>query len=63
MVGRSKKKNETLLWRRFSNSKCKVVAMEDIRANGLEILGTCAGPLEAGRTFLKKKVEAQVATL
>lgn len=44
-------------------SKCKTLGMEDIRANGMEILGTCVGPESARRVFLTKKVDAQIAKL
>jgi hypothetical protein len=44
-------------------SKCKTFDMEDIRREGMKVLGTMIGPEPARRAFLTAKVDAQIAKL
>jgi hypothetical protein len=43
--------------------KCAEVSLDDVRENGLEVLGTMVGPAQARQAFLEAKVEKQVAVL
>jgi hypothetical protein len=47
----------------LNESKCRTYDIERIQEEGLEVLGTCIGPETARRTFLNKKVDAQIAKL
>ena len=40
-------------------TKSKLVALQDARTNGLQLLGTCLGPTEARERFLLAKIEAE----
>ena len=40
-------------------AKSKLVALEDARNDGLQLLGTCLGPTEARERFLLAKIEAE----
>ena len=40
-------------------AKSKIVALEDVKESGLEMLGTCVGPLQARASFLEAKIERE----
>jgi hypothetical protein len=48
---------------RLNPAKCKSLALEDIRTNGLRMLGTCVGARSAREQFLQEKIEHEAATV
>src|SRR5689334_6856502 len=48
---------------RLKPAKCKMLALEDIRTDGLEILGTCVGTPSAREQFLQEKIDHEAATV
>jgi hypothetical protein len=48
---------------RLNPAKCKMLALEDIRTNGLRMLGTCVGARAAREQFLQEKIDHEAATV
>jgi hypothetical protein len=48
---------------RLNPAKSKTLALEDIRTNGLRMLGTCVGANSARERFLREKIDDEAATL
>ena len=48
---------------RLNPAKCKSLALEDIRTNGLRMLGTCVGARSAREQFLQEKIDHEAATV
>jgi hypothetical protein len=48
---------------RLNPTKCKSLALEDIRTNGLRMLGTCVGARAAIEQFLQEKIDHEAATV
>jgi hypothetical protein len=48
---------------RLNPAKCKSLALEDIRTNGLRMLGTCVGSRAAREQFLQEKIDHEAATV
>jgi hypothetical protein len=44
---------------RLNQAKCKTGALEDIRSNGLRMLGTCMGAYRARERFLQEKINRE----
>jgi hypothetical protein len=48
---------------RLNPAKCKSLALEDIRTNGLRTLGTCVGARAVREQFLQEKIDHEAATV
>jgi hypothetical protein len=48
---------------RLNPAKCKMHALENIRTDGLRMLGTCVGARSAREQFLQEKIEHEAATV
>jgi hypothetical protein len=48
---------------RLNPVKCKMLDLEDIRTNGLRMLGTCVGAYSARERFLQDKIDHEAATV
>jgi hypothetical protein len=48
---------------RLNPAKCKMLALEDIRTNGLRMLGTYVGARVAREQFLQEKIDHEAATV
>jgi hypothetical protein len=48
---------------RLNPAKCKSLALEDIRTEGLRMLGTCVGARSAREQFLQEKIDHETATI
>jgi hypothetical protein len=48
---------------RLNPAKCKMLALEDIRTNGLRMLGICVGARSARELFLQEKIDHEAATV
>lgn len=48
---------------RLNRRKSFTISTADIRANGVEILGSCVGPVERRRDFLSKRIDAEESKL
>jgi hypothetical protein len=48
---------------RLNQAKFKSLALEDIRTNGLRVLGTCVGARSAREQFLEEKIDHEAAII